>query len=394
MLTADYKGKRISMLDGWKREQIMEMNEKESFSCPICKEAVVPKLGTKKMWHFAHRSTSQCLDSFEKESYYHLLGKKQLYRWLSNLGHDAILEPFLPQSKQRPDVMIRKDQVAIEFQCATITEDLFLQRTNGYKKEDIQVFWILGDKRVKRIGVNLFRISSYDLAMLMGHERLVFFCPLSMVFRILSHIRPLSATKIYADECLVPLKSMTLQSLTEDCTAEEHDEKFHQLWTAEKKKWRLQSFQYHSPAYRYVKKIFSLHGHSLASFPSVCGVPSYGYYYIHTPAFLWQSWISFYITSCSPFTEGQLSDAFLRLVNSRIFSIRAYPFLEGSYETALNHYLDYLLRKGILREEDGFYTAVQAFRFHFSTLKALEEDEKLRVHEANFSQIRSFSGKM
>ncbi|MFC0189114.1 competence protein CoiA [Fictibacillus aquaticus] len=383
MLTAIHKDRKISMLDGWKREQITEMN-KESFTCPICSCIVIPKLGSKKMWHFAHKDNEDCKDDSEKESYYHLLGKKQLFRWLKDLGNEAELEAYLPQAKQRADVLII-GKAAIEFQCATISEELVVKRSNGYMSERLPVYWILADKRVRRLKENVFKVSSYDLAMMGGRERLIFFCPLSMVFRTLSNIRPLSATKIFAQEKIIPLKKMDIAALNDVSIQEDNNKEFTALWLSEKKKWRLHSFQYHSSAYRYVKKIFSMHSHSLVNFPTICGVPSNEYFHIHTPSFLWQSWVCFYIQSCAPFTRDELASAFIRLVDNRVFSIRVFPFLHGSYKSALFNYVNDLQRMGWLRETDGYYSRLQPFQFHRSTLKALEEDERLSEEGSNFS---------
>ncbi len=55
-----------------------------------------------------------------------------------------MLEPYLKELSQRPDLLVTSDrrQVAIEFQCSTITHEKWLSRTLGYKKNAIQVLWL------------------------------------------------------------------------------------------------------------------------------------------------------------------------------------------------------------------------------------------------------------
>ena len=107
---------------------------------------LVLKAGQIKIPHFAHFKNSQCELLFsEGESATHLLGKQQLYQLFTKLHLEPILEPYLPQIRQRPDILISKDgrQFAIEFQCSKIPFSLFQQRTNGYVAANITPIWIV-----------------------------------------------------------------------------------------------------------------------------------------------------------------------------------------------------------------------------------------------------------
>ena len=52
--------------------EIKEEREDQEFQCPECKEKVMMKIGTQRMEHFAHQKGSLCVESYERESEYHL----------------------------------------------------------------------------------------------------------------------------------------------------------------------------------------------------------------------------------------------------------------------------------------------------------------------------------
>lgn len=115
------------------------------FYCPQCQHPVHLKIGQYNIPHFAHQSKNNCAQLFaEGESQLHLQGKLQLFEWLKKIGHTVMLEPYLKELSQRPDLLVTSDrrQVAIEFQCSTITHEKWLSRTLGYKKNAIQVLWL------------------------------------------------------------------------------------------------------------------------------------------------------------------------------------------------------------------------------------------------------------
>ena len=127
-------------------DELQRLKKQQSFFCPQCKEQLLLKAGQIKIPHFAHQKNSECDSLFsEGESASHLLGKQQLFHQFSNLQLRPILEPYLPQLQQRPDLLITfKDrQYAIEFQCSPIAHPSFQQRTSGYLRAGITPIWIL-----------------------------------------------------------------------------------------------------------------------------------------------------------------------------------------------------------------------------------------------------------
>ncbi|MEK5079412.1 competence protein CoiA family protein [Solibacillus sp. FSL W7-1436] len=127
-------------------DELQRLKKQQSFFCPQCKERLLLKAGQIKIPHFAHQKNSDCISLFsEGESAAHLLGKQQLFHQFSNLQLRPVLEPYLPQLQQRPDILItfKNRQYAIEFQCSPIAQPSFQQRTSGYLHAGITPIWIL-----------------------------------------------------------------------------------------------------------------------------------------------------------------------------------------------------------------------------------------------------------
>ena len=62
------------------------------------------KLGSQRIEHFAHQKDSQCTESYERESDYHINGKLQLFQWLEMQNLSPVLEPYYQSIRQRPDI--------------------------------------------------------------------------------------------------------------------------------------------------------------------------------------------------------------------------------------------------------------------------------------------------
>ncbi|MFC6464602.1 competence protein CoiA [Marinilactibacillus sp. GCM10026970] len=116
--------------------------------CPTCKQSVFLKKGTFKVPHFSHYKKEACESFSEGETMEHLNGKLQLYTILKNNKLNVELEVYLPNLKQRPDILLNIEQqkIAIEFQCSQIPIQRMLERTKNYLKHGYQPYWILGDR--------------------------------------------------------------------------------------------------------------------------------------------------------------------------------------------------------------------------------------------------------
>ena len=127
-------------------DELQRLKKQQSFFCPQCKEQLLLKAGQIKIPHFAHQKNSECDSLFsEGESAAHLLGKQHLFQLFTSLQLRPVLEPYLPQLQQRPDLLIAFNdrQYAIEFQCSPIAHPSFQLRTTGYLNAEITPIWIL-----------------------------------------------------------------------------------------------------------------------------------------------------------------------------------------------------------------------------------------------------------
>lgn len=126
-------GVRISLIGSHSIPALQQYRENHSFYCPECKEKVIMKIGKKKIPHFSHKKGSKCPERYERESEYHMSGKVLLFQWLKKKGLNPILEPFYPEISQRPDIGVHYEGVhyALEYQCSSISEELFIKRTEA-----------------------------------------------------------------------------------------------------------------------------------------------------------------------------------------------------------------------------------------------------------------------
>ena len=117
----------------------------QHFYCPQCYEPVILKAGPIRIPHFAHKQKSNCDQLFsEGESVHHINGKLQLFEWLQSKHVQVTLESTIASLNQRPDLLakVHDRQYAIEYQCSSISKDIFNKRTLGYKSQSIDPIWI------------------------------------------------------------------------------------------------------------------------------------------------------------------------------------------------------------------------------------------------------------
>lgn len=120
-----------------------------NYFCPGCKERVTYKNGPQKQAHFAHYKKT-CHYFSEGETDAHVIGKKLIKLWAEKRHKQAKIEEYLPEIKQRPDVLInlRNSQLVVEYQCSPLSLDSFRKRTKGYKEHGYRIFWILGKRHM------------------------------------------------------------------------------------------------------------------------------------------------------------------------------------------------------------------------------------------------------
>jgi competence protein CoiA len=142
MYTAETKTQQLIRAD-------QTVDRKSGYYCPGCKQPVYFKAGQSITPHFAHYPDHSCDVFSEGETSEHLEGKRQLFEWLMKENEKVEMEAYLPQLKQRPDLLWTTksgEKIAIEFQCSSLPKERMLERTRGYRQKKYKVLWILGNK--------------------------------------------------------------------------------------------------------------------------------------------------------------------------------------------------------------------------------------------------------
>lgn len=153
------------MLIALNNEEFVEANRKlskeESYQCPSCKSRVHLKVGAVMRPHFAHYQNSSCDVFSEGETEEHIQGKMQLKEWLETQNIPVELEAYLPELKQRPDLLVtlNNQKIALEFQCSGISIEKVAERTKGYLNHGYCVIWILGENFTYKQQLTAFQKS-------------------------------------------------------------------------------------------------------------------------------------------------------------------------------------------------------------------------------------------
>jgi len=96
---------------------------------------------------------NECEDKYsESETEEHLNGKRDLFEWIRKQDGvtNAVLEGWIPETKQRPDIMFEYDRkkYVIEYQCSPIATE-YVERHELYKASGINDIWILGTDKYR-----------------------------------------------------------------------------------------------------------------------------------------------------------------------------------------------------------------------------------------------------
>lgn len=353
LLTIENKGSLQSMRKG-------------SFYCPECEGKLVLKIGEKKTPHFAHENKQLCSGSGEAESSYHLEGKLDFYRKLKLLGLNPVLEPYYPEIKQRADVgfQYRDRHYAIEFQCAIISTQHFIKRTEGYKKLNIVPIWILGFKNFKKWSPLKMKVSTFLFLFLRNdHNQYILpsYCPLKKIgyFHINPH--PITFSQVFLSSLQLPLSTIEKwngYNISDGNWNLNHwRESIHQQKTS----------HLHYPTKQnqiFLKEIYALgfHPHFL---PPYIGIPlKHGVLFETSPIF-WQSYM--FMDTFFSEKQGRIYplQKIYEVLHARVIKgdvrLRLLPLLsKNDWKMAVKEYLLILSELNILEEvKKGFYRFIK-----------------------------------
>lgn len=391
LLTAKLKsGEMISLGDKHPKEYLFELRKKEAFYCRDCGAKLILKLGTKRIYHFAHEKGAVCTNNYERESEYHMQGKLDLYEWLHAQGLQPQLEPYFPEIKQRADIAFTYEGTTycIEYQCSTISEELFRKRTAGYRMLSLTPIWILGGENIKRQNGNQIALSSFQFLFVSQNstEKWYFlaYCPQIKKWINVHHIVPLTTRNAYIQFQLTPLFKQRLQDLLDPHIFSKFSlDQWRQGLKRVKKSLLLTNPSKRNPF------LAELYTHSLHPqlLPPYVGLPLLLNPIIETSPFVWQAYL--FIDHLFQQQSGKIiysHDVFSKMVR-RIrrdeVKLRSLPHIkENLFRNVLDDYLFFLAKHGILvKQNHKRYIIKKNIRI------AKTVDEAFRLEELFYKKI-------
>lgn len=358
MLVANRKnGARLSLGDQWEKKELITLRSKEKFHCPECKEEVILKLGTKKIWHFSHLSGSICEHEYERESNYHLEGKLQLYNWLKKQGINAELEKFDRSARQKPDIAFdwQGKKYAIEYQCSIIPEEIFIKRTDRYFENGYIPIWIAAGNLIKRTGTKAVSINNF-LYLFIRRPRqnwnIPVFCPLSGQFIDLNGVIPISSRKTITQLEIHSIDKVPVDHLISPISKNYSVVK---SWQSELQKFKSRYLMYPgSYQNHFLQQLYSNHL-NLLSLPSEIGLPVFSAPYIETPALIWQTYLYLdifrYFKKGDQISVAQVHNAFNNRLRRGHIKWRNLPVAgKGNYSLVVSEYIQLLTKISVLTQ--------------------------------------------
>lgn len=167
ILTCKLGNEIINCYDGTHdKEQLKKWSSKKILLCPVCGKPYEYCHGKVKTPYFRHMDKNECEDRFpESETEEHLNGKRDLFEWIKkqNGVTNAVLEGWIPETKQRPDIMFdyNNEKFVIEFQCTPIATE-YEERHALYKASGINDIWVLGVEKYLKPNMREKYIEGYS----------------------------------------------------------------------------------------------------------------------------------------------------------------------------------------------------------------------------------------
>lgn len=166
MITAQIGENIINCYDGkYSKEELKTWASKNVIKCPVCDKPYEYCHGLINTPYFRHKDKAECEYAYaEAETEEHIGGKIALYEWIRKQKGvtNAILEAWLPDTKQRPDIMFEYEgrRYVIEYQCSPISTE-FLERHNLYQASGIEDIWVCGTEKYMQEGMRIKEIEKW-----------------------------------------------------------------------------------------------------------------------------------------------------------------------------------------------------------------------------------------
>ena len=315
------------------------------------------KIGSQRMEHFAHRVGRACLESYERESQYHLTGKFQLYEWLESQGLQPLLEPYYENIKQRPDISVHfaQREHAIEYQCSAIPPELIVKRTTSFLKGKMGCIWVIGGKNIKRKGEKKVSLSNFHYLFLhkspLGIWYIPSYCPTTKMFIFLMNIVPTTTKNALTHFFFLPFQRCTFKQLLNP----------HRSTLFKAGDWRKEidaqklSIQMNSRyQYEFINELYA-NGVNISLLPSFVGLPVSDAPIIETSPLIWQSYLFIDLFHRKKANETLTFSEVYRLFTTRVqrgqIKTRILPFVPNcSMTLPLAQYLQLLVHFQVLEK--------------------------------------------
>ncbi|MEZ0482422.1 competence protein CoiA [Planococcus sp. SSTMD024] len=318
ILTALDKGRLFTLQAHHTRQQLIQLRRGRTFLCPVCEAPVVLKVGTTKIPHFAHLQRFSCTPGSEPETPLHLLGKSRLSSFFYDKNIPVHVEHYLPQIKQRPDLLARKS--AIEIQCSTLPVEHVIKRSQGYAKMGLDAIWVRGIDAMPAPGLGVFRIRPFERAMFRStqlHPHLLQFNPNHSLFVYYSNLFYVQGNRWIGKASLLPLKKQVFPfAVPKKITKAEYKQAI-SLMRIEKNKYiRSQLFaknRMRNPFWRLSYELQLDRG----GIPEIFGLPLAGGHLFLEHPLIWQMKVALMIETGKP-VETLLADELMKFAPSGI----------------------------------------------------------------------------
>lgn len=362
MLSARTKtGKVVSLGYRYKKETLDYLQKTEKFFCPVCGEALVLKLGERRIYHFAHKRGSVCSKSNENETPYHMEGKLQLFRWLRKHRFEAVLEYYDQEMKQRPDILYyqSKQKIALEYQCSSLPIEVFIKRNRQYVEHNYHPIWILGDNKLEYIHNNDVSLTDFHYMFLQEtsnhHLYLPFFNPETGTLIFLTSIFPYAKKYAQAQSTILSLQDTAPPRILEPSVPVQ--KVFHNpTWKSKLDKYQWNWLMHPSKEQKGFARELYAKGLNPYLLPAEIGLPTPTSLLIKTIPGVWQTYV--YLDILHQKTPGEwisskvIRERFRQRIKRGDIQVRQTPLInEHQPLSAIFEYLELLSALGIIKSQ-------------------------------------------
>lgn len=362
------------------RQEMQHLRKNGPYYCPECGMKVIFRAGTKVIPHFAHQQSLSCSKK-GGESLYHMKGKLQIYQWLRSQYKDVYLEAFLPEIKQRPDILLKiaHRTIAVEMQCSVIDPKIIQERNKGYQNMGITPIWLLGANNFKRIGKQKIKVNSFMMETLQKFSahtstQLIYYCPKTHQFSKANDLHLITNHHAIAHLTYYKTHQITFPQLL--LNENINKQNLLSAWLLEKKRLRLGYNKIYGRELKWRQWLYEK-GFYIEHLPGIVHLPVATQYLMKVPVWHWQS--KFLIDFLHPLpVQGVFSlyevNRFLRSFTKNI----PVSSLIKTQDSAGLDYLKMLVTLGYVKElKPNTFCKVQDIFFPSHIEQALQIDRKV-----------------